>query len=225
MKQLLLILGLFWVFTSPALADDPTPPPKPAPGAAAAAGSTGAAAPPTPAAAPAPAKAVGSPRVQVVTNMGNFVVELNSERAPLTVQHFLAYVDQGFYNGTVIHRVIPDFVIQGGGMDTDYKIKPASLTVVNEAGNGLTNARGTVGAARGSEPHSSNSQFYINLFDNANLDPNPSRWGYAVFGKIVQGMDVVDRIGNVPTGAHGPTKQDVPLKPVIIEKIERINGS
>jgi cyclophilin family peptidyl-prolyl cis-trans isomerase len=222
MKQLLLILGLFWVFTAPALADDPTPPPKAAPGAAAPAGSTGAA---VPAAAPAPAKAVGAPRVQVVTNMGNFVVELNSERAPLTVQHFLAYVDQGFYNGTVIHRVIPDFVIQGGGMDTDYKIKPASLTVVNEAGNGLTNARGTVGAARGGDPHSSNSQFYINLFDNANLDPNPSRWGYAVFGKIVQGMDVVDRIGNVPTGSHGAIKQDVPLKPVIIEKIERINGS
>jgi cyclophilin family peptidyl-prolyl cis-trans isomerase len=225
MKQLLLILGLLWISTSPALADDPAPPPKAAPGAAAPAGAAGAAAPAAPAVAAAPARSSGSTRVQVVTNMGNFVIELNSERAPLTVQHFLAYVDQGFYNGTVIHRVIPDFVIQGGGLDSDYKLKPASLTVVNESGNGLTNARGTVGAARGSEPHGSNSQFYVNLFDNANLDPNPNRWGYAVFGKIVQGMDVVDRIGNVPTGSHGPIKQDVPLKPVIIEKIERINGS
>jgi cyclophilin family peptidyl-prolyl cis-trans isomerase len=224
MKQLLLTLGLFWVCcTSPALAADPTPPPKAAPGGAAPAGATGAASPTAPATAPA-AKPTGMARVQVVTNMGNFVIELNSERAPLTVQHFLAYVDQGFYSNTVVHRVVPDFVIQGGGMDADYKLKPAGLKVVNESGNGLTNARGTVGAARGNEPHSSDAQFYINLFDNANLDPNPNRWGYAVFGKVVQGMDVVDRIANVPTGSHGAIKQDVPLKPVVIEKIERING-
>jgi cyclophilin family peptidyl-prolyl cis-trans isomerase len=221
MKQLLLILGLLWSCTSPALADDPAPPPKAAAGSAAApAGTTGTAAAATPA-----AKSTGPQRVQVVTNMGNFVIELNAERAPLTVQHFLAYVDEGFYNGTVIHRVIPDFVIQGGGMDTDYKVKPAPLKVVNESGNGLTNARGTVGAARGNDPHSSDAQFYVNLFDNAALDPNPNRWGYAVFGKIIQGMDVVDRIGNVATGAHGGIKSDVPLKPVIIEKIERINGT
>jgi peptidyl-prolyl cis-trans isomerase A (cyclophilin A) len=224
MKQLLLTLGLFWVCcTSPALAADPTPPPKAAPGGAATAGASGAASPTAPATAPA-AKPTGMARVQVVTNMGNFVIELNSERAPLTVQHFLAYVDQGFYSNTVVHRVVPDFVIQGGGMDADYKLKPAGLKVVNESGNGLTNARGTVGAARGNEPHSSDAQFYINLFDNANLDPNPNRWGYAVFGKVVQGMDVVDRIANVPTGSHGAIKQDVPLKPVVIEKIERING-
>jgi cyclophilin family peptidyl-prolyl cis-trans isomerase len=203
MKQLLLILGLTWACcSSPCLADDTSPPPAPAAGAA--------------------VRSSGPPRVQVVTNMGTFVIELNSERAPLTVQHFLAYVEQGFYSGTLFHRVVPDFVIQGGGMDTDYKIKPASLRVVNESGNGLTNARGTVGAARGGDPHSSDAQFYVNLFDNANLDPNASRWGYAVFGKVVQGMDVVDRIGNVPTGAHGAIKQDVPLKPVIIERIERI---
>jgi cyclophilin family peptidyl-prolyl cis-trans isomerase len=218
MKQLLLILGFSWACCAlPCLADDPTPPPKAAPGGA------------PPSAAPAPAagaaaKSSGPPRVQVFTNMGNFVIELNSERAPLTVQHFLAYVEEGFYSGTLIHRVVPDFVIQGGGFDTDYKLKPAPLKVANESGNGLSNTRGTVGAARGSEPHSSDSQFYINLFDNANLDPNASRWGYAVFGKVVQGMDVVDRIGNVATGAHGAIKQDVPLKPVIIEKIERVNG-
>jgi cyclophilin family peptidyl-prolyl cis-trans isomerase len=154
--------------------------------------------------------------------MGSFVIELNQERAPLTVTHFLAYVEQGFYNGTIFHRVVPNFVIQGGGLDTDYKVKSAPLKVVNESGNGLTNARGTVGAARGNDPHSSDAQFYINLYDNAALDPSATRWGYAVFGKVVQGMEVVDKIGNVSTGAHAPIKEDVPLKPVVIEKIERI---
>jgi cyclophilin family peptidyl-prolyl cis-trans isomerase len=208
MKQLLLIAGLTCAsWCLPCLADDAAPPP----------------AKPAPSAAPA-AKSSGPPRVQVVTNMGSFVIELNQERAPLTVTHFLAYVEEGFYNGTVFHRVVPNFVIQGGGLDADYKVKNAPLKVVNESGNGLTNARGTVGAARGGEPHSSDSQFYINLYDNADLDPHATRWGYAVFGKVVQGMDVVDKIGNVPTGPHGAIKEDVPLKPVVIEKIERING-
>jgi cyclophilin family peptidyl-prolyl cis-trans isomerase len=209
MKQLLLIIGLSWVcWIQPGRADETSPPPaKPAAGPA----------------APAAAKSNGPPRVQVVTNMGNFVIELNSERAPLTVQHFLAYVEEGFYSGTIFHRVVPNFVIQGGGLDTDYKIKPAPLKVVNESGNGLTNARGTVGAARGGDPHAADSQFYINLYDNAALDPNATRWGYAVFGKIVQGMDVVDRIGNVSTGSHGALKEDAPQKPVVIERIERIN--
>jgi peptidyl-prolyl cis-trans isomerase A (cyclophilin A) len=230
MKHLLLIVGLSWACcASPSLADDTTPPAKAAPAGAPASSPAGAATPaasaPTGAsAAGAAAKSNGPPRVLVTTNMGNFVIELNSERAPLTVQHFLAYVEQGFYNGTIFHRVVPDFVIQGGGMDTDYKIKPAALRVVNESGNGLTNARGTVGAARGSDPHSSDAQFYVNLFDNANLDPNPNRWGYAVFGKVIQGMDVVDHIGNVATGSHGSIKSDVPLKPVVIERVERING-
>jgi cyclophilin family peptidyl-prolyl cis-trans isomerase len=208
MKQLLLIAGLTYAaWCLPCLADDAAAPPvKPAQSA-------------TPA-----AKTSGPPRVQVVTNMGSFVIELNQERAPLTVTHFLAYVEEGFYNGTVFHRVVPNFVIQGGGLDADYKVKNAPLKVVNESGNGLTNARGTVGAARGGEPHSSDSQFYINLYDNADLDPHATRWGYAVFGKVVQGMDVVDKIGNVPTGPHGAIKEDVPLKPVVIEKIERING-
>lgn len=232
MKQLLLILALTWATCSlPCLADDTTPPAKAAPNGAPASAppaGTGAAAPAAAPAASAPAagpvKSNGPPRVLVTTNMGNFVIELNAERAPLTVQHYLAYVEQGFYNGTIFHRVVPDFVIQGGGMDTDYKIKPASLRVVNESGNGLTNARGTVGAARGTDPHSSDAQFYVNLFDNVNLDPNASRWGYAVFGKVIQGMDVVDKIGNVPTGSHAAIKQDVPLKPVIIERIERISS-
>jgi len=209
MKQLILTAGLIWTsLCLPCLADDASPPPaKPAENKAS-----------------APARSSGPPQVQIVTNMGSFIVELNQERAPLTVTHFLAYVEEGFYNGTLFHRVVPNFVIQGGGLDTDYKVKSAPLKVVNESGNGLTNARGTIGAARGNDPHSSDAQFYINLYDNAALDPSATRWGYAVFGKVIQGMDVVDKIGNVPTGSHGVIKEDVPLKPVVIERIERING-
>jgi cyclophilin family peptidyl-prolyl cis-trans isomerase len=211
MKQLLLAAGLIWSsLCLPCLADDAPPPAKPAK--------------PAENTAPATGKWTSPPRVQVITNMGTFVIELNQERAPLTVAHFLAYVEQGFYTATVFHRVVPNFVIQGGGLDTDYKVKPAPLKVVNESGNGLTNARGTIGAARGTDPHSSDSQFYINLYDNAALDPNATRWGYAVFGKVIQGMEVVDKIGNVSTGSHGAIKEDVPLKPVIIERIERVNA-
>jgi cyclophilin family peptidyl-prolyl cis-trans isomerase len=201
MKQLLLFLGLLSgaVFQSSIAADSPAAPPVPA----------------SPAAG-------GTVQVQVVTSVGNFTVQLLSERAPLTVAQFLKYVDQGHYSGTLFHRVIPNFVIQGGGFDTSYKLKPAPTKVVNESGNGLTNLRGTVGFARSSEPHSGDCQFYVNLFDNATLDPNQTRWGYAVFGKIVQGMDVIDRIGNVATGARGPFKEDAPLQPVVIERIERV---
>jgi cyclophilin family peptidyl-prolyl cis-trans isomerase len=184
-----------------------------------------------PAAAAKPAAPAAQPKtatstvlVQVVTSMGNFTLELNAERAPLTVAHFLKYVDQGHYTGTIFHRVIPNFVIQGGGFDSDNKLVPAPAKVVNESGNGLTNERGTVGMARTQDPHGSDAQFYINLYDNADLDPNKTRWGYAVFGKVVQGMDVVDRIGNVQTGPRGPFKEDAPLKPVVIQKVERVAG-
>jgi peptidyl-prolyl cis-trans isomerase A (cyclophilin A) len=146
---------------------------------------------------------------------------LNAERAPLTVANFLKNVDAGFYSNTLFHRVVPNFIIQGGGFDTDFKSKPADK-VVNESGNGLSNTRTTVGMARNNEPHGSDSQFFVNLYDNAALDPNQTRWGYAVFGKIVQGMEVIDQIGNVSTGPRGPFKEDSPLKPVIIERIERI---
>jgi cyclophilin family peptidyl-prolyl cis-trans isomerase len=169
-----------------------------------------------------PAATAASTQVQVVTSLGNFTIELNSERAPLTVAQFLKYVDQGFYSGTIFHRAIPNFVIQGGGYDPDYKLKGAPTKVVNESGNGLSNTRGTVGLARPSEPHAGDVQFYVNLADNAALDPNQNRWGYAVFGKVVQGMDVADRISTVPTGAKGPFKEDAPTKPVIIERIERV---
>jgi cyclophilin family peptidyl-prolyl cis-trans isomerase len=177
------------------------------------------------AAAPtAPPTSTASPRVQVVTSLGSFTLELNAERAPLTVAHFLKYVDQGHYSGTTFHRVVANFVIQGGGFDTAGKVVPAPVKVVNESGNGLTNQRGSVGMARSADPHGGDAQFYVNLYDNEALDPNKTRWGYAVFGKVVQGMEVVDKIGNVATGARGAFKEDAPLQPVVIERIERVAG-
>jgi len=162
-------------------------------------------------------------QVRVTTNMGEFVIEVRSDRAPLTAANFLRYVREGFYSGTLIHRAVSNFVIQGGGHDaTTLKLKPTHENVFNEAGDGLQNKRGAVGLARGDAPHSGNAQFYVNLVDNPDLDPVATRWGYAVFGKVVQGMDVVDRIGETPTGAMGPFTKDAPLKPVIIEKMEVI---
>jgi cyclophilin family peptidyl-prolyl cis-trans isomerase len=157
--------------------------------------------------------------------MGNFTIELNMERAPLTVTNILAYVDSGHYTNTLIHRVVANFIVQGGGFNADYTPKSAPLKVANESGNGLSNVRGTVGLARANDPHGGNCQFYVNLNDNAALDPNATRWGYAVFGRVISGMDVVDRIGDVPTGAHGPIKSETPIKPVIILKVERVTGS
>ena len=176
-----------------------------------------------PAAAP-PEKTAPPVYVQVVTSQGNFTIELNAERAPLTVAQFLKFVDQGYYSGTIFHRAVPSFIIQGGGYDADYKLKGNPPKIVNESGNGLTNQRGTVGMARTAEPHGADSQFYINLYDNAALDPSQTRWGYAVFGKVVQGMEVVDQISLVPTGAKGPFKENAPLKPVVIEKIEHVSA-
>jgi cyclophilin family peptidyl-prolyl cis-trans isomerase len=173
------------------------------------------------------ARAADAPtQVRVSTNMGDFVIELRTERAPLTTANFLRYVREGFYSGTLIHRVVANFVIQAGGHDAaTLKLKPTHESVFNEAGNGLQNKRGTVGMARSEGPHSGNSQFYVNLVDNPDLDPVPTRWGYTVFGRVVQGMDVIDRIGETPTGASGPFKSDAPLKPVIIEKVEIIGAS
>ncbi len=208
MKQLLLTFGLiFAAHSALGFADE-----------------TAVAAPPAAPKAAAAAKSAPTTLVEVFTSMGNFTLELNAERAPLTVAHFLKYVDQGHYTGTIFHRVVANFVIQGGGFDSNNKVVPAPTKVVNESGNGLTNERGTVGMARTQDPHGSDAQFYVNLYDNEALDPNKTRWGYAVFGKVTQGMDVVDRIGNVATGARGPFKEDSPLKPVVIEKIERVAG-
>jgi cyclophilin family peptidyl-prolyl cis-trans isomerase len=158
-------------------------------------------------------------RVRVETSMGDFVMELNSSRAPLTVANFLEYVRAGHYDGTIFHRVINNFVAQGGGYDEKLAEKATRPMIPNESGNGLSNRRGTVGMARTAEPHSANDQFYVNLADNATLDPQASRWGYTVFGQVVEGMDVVDAIGAVATGEVGPLERDAPLKAVVIRHV------
>ena len=164
--------------------------------------------------------------VKITTSMGDIVIELLPDRAPLTVTNFLRYVKEGYYTNTLIHRVVSNFVIQGGGHDaTSYELKPVHDPIFNESGNGLQNKRSMVGLARSDAPHSGNAQLYINLVDNPDLDPIPTRWGYAVFARVVQGMDVVDRIGVTPTGSFGPFKSDAPLKPVVIQKVEVIDAS
>ncbi len=159
-----------------------------------------------------------TPRVEFETSLGTFVVELDAVRAPLTVENFLRYVRDGFYDGLVFHRVIPNFVVQTGGHDERFAERPTRAPVPNESGNGLSNTRGSVGLARSESPHSGTSQFYVNLVDNLGLNPLPSRWGYAVFGRVVAGMEVIDRIGHVATGARGPFPSDVPLEAVLIRR-------
>ncbi len=159
--------------------------------------------------------------VRFTTSMGSFDVELYREQAPVTVDNFLAYVDDHFYDNLLIHRVIADFMIQGGGFTTAYLEPPTRGPIVNEANNGLSNLRGTIAMARTSDPHSATSQFFINLKDNIFLDFKseiPQGWGYAVFGRVVAGMDVVDAIGIVQTGVQNDMN-DVPITPVVIEKI------
>jgi peptidyl-prolyl cis-trans isomerase A (cyclophilin A)/peptidyl-prolyl cis-trans isomerase B (cyclophilin B) len=168
------------------------------------------------------ARAAAPERVLVTTNMGNFIIELQRDRAPLTVENFVTYVKGGHYTNTLFHRVVANFLIQGGGVGTDYKGKPVLKPIPNESGNGLKNLRGTVGLARASGPHSGDCQFFINVADNADLDPLPTRWGYAVFGRVIEGMEVVDRISVSPTGPAGPFKADAPLQPVVIQKIEML---
>ena len=170
----------------------------------------------------AAAASPGSARVRVVTNAGNFVIELDRGRAPRTVEAFLKYVDQGFYSGVIFHRVVAGFVAQAGGYTADMTLKTVTEPVFNESGNGLSNLRGTVGFARSNDPHSGTSQFYVNLADNVDLNPRPTRWGYAVFGKVVEGMEVVDDIGHRPTAGGGPFDRNVPVEPVVIERIEKI---
>jgi len=158
------------------------------------------------------------PEVVFETSLGSFVVQLDRQRAPLTVNNFLHYVDSGFYNGTVFHRVVPGFVIQGGGFTTAYVEKKTGAPIPNESGNGLSNLRATIAMAREDDPHSATAQFYINLVDNRKLDPRTDRWGYAVFGQVVQGMNVVDKIAAVPTGKVGSFDTDAPITPVVILK-------
>lgn len=162
------------------------------------------------------APATLAPRVRFETSAGNFVVEVDAVRAPLTAENFLRYVRDGAYDGTVFHRVIANFVVQGGGYDERLAERPARGPIPNESGNGLSNRRGTLGLAREDSPHSGSSQFYINLVDNPALDPLPSRWGYAVFGRVVEGMDVVDKIGYLRTETVPSFGSDVPVdRPVV----------
>jgi cyclophilin family peptidyl-prolyl cis-trans isomerase len=163
-----------------------------------------------------------SPRVRVVTNAGDFVIELDRGRAPLTVAAFLKYVEEGFYSGVIFHRVVAGFIAQAGGFTADMKQKEVTSNIMNESGNGLSNLRGTVGLARSEQPHSGTSQFYINLADNIDLNPRPTRWGYTVFGKVIEGMEVVDDIGHRPTAGGGPFDRNVPVEPIVIERIELI---
>jgi len=172
-----------------------------------------------------PPPPAGAPRVLVVTTAGNFVIELDPGRAPRTVEAFLSYVKAGFYSGVIFHRVVAGFIAQAGGYTADMVAKPVTENVINESGNGLSNLRGTVGFARSAEPHSGTSQFYVNLADNIDLNPRPTRWGYAVFGKVVEGMEVVDDIGHRPTAGGGPFQSSVPVEPIVIQRIELVTDS
>lgn len=164
------------------------------------------------------------PRVAVKTNAGDFMLELFTSRAPLTVRNFVDYVESGFYSNTVFHRVVGNFVVQGGGYDVNYQPKATRDKVPNESGNGLTNRRGFVAMARTGEPHSADSQFYINLTDNAGLDPIPTRWGYTVFGRVIEGMDVIDDIGYRATGPglSPALGKDVPLEAIVVLGMEML---
>ncbi|MCI0518475.1 MAG: peptidyl-prolyl cis-trans isomerase [Woeseiaceae bacterium] len=159
--------------------------------------------------------------VRFETTEGNIVVELDGRRAPLTVKNFLALVESGYFDGTIFHRVIPGFMIQGGGYTPGLKSKEPEGELANESGNGLRNLRGTIAMARRSDPHTAVAQFYINLADNPSLDPQPDHWGYAVFGVVIEGSDVVDRIAASPTGPAGQFSKDVPIVPIVIKKAVR----
>jgi cyclophilin family peptidyl-prolyl cis-trans isomerase len=160
------------------------------------------------------------PQVELQTSLGAIVVELDPEKAPQTVENFLQYVKDGHYQNTLFHRVIPGFMIQGGGFSSDFKEKPTRKPIRNEAANGLRNEPGTIAMARTSQPHSATAQFFINLVDNRPLNfrfPTQEGYGYTVFGKVIKGMDVVQRIAKVPTGPGPGGHQNVPVKPVVIE--------
>ncbi|OAI00469.1 peptidylprolyl isomerase [Methylomonas methanica] len=163
-------------------------------------------------------------KVKLTTSLGDVVIQLEDEKAPVSAANFLAYVKQGFYSGTIFHRVIPGFMAQGGGFDSSFKQKETNAPIKNEADNGLKNKRGTLAMARTNDPHSATAQFFINYKDNSFLDhtsPSPSGWGYAVFGEVIEGMDVVDAMAKQATGNRGP-HQDVPKTDIVIDKAEVI---
>lgn len=163
-----------------------------------------------------------NPQVKMRTNLGEIVIELYPDKAPKTVANFLHYVGNGHYNGTMFHRTIQKFVIQGGGFTPDFQYKPTLAPVPNEAANGLKNEPGTLAMARAYDPDSATAQFFINLDDNKFLNhhrPHPDYYGYCVFGKVIKGMDIAKKIGALPTAAGGPFTTDVPVEPVVIEEM------
>lgn len=165
--------------------------------------------------------------IDMQTNRGTIRLDLDADKAPNTVANFLEYVDSGHYDGTIFHRIIAGFMIQGGGFTESFEQKKTRSPVQNEADNGLKNVRGSIAMARTADPHSATAQFFINHADNGSLDhrsPTMHGWGYTVFGKVVSGMDVVDAIASLPTGSGGPFRSDVPTTPVIIEKVLRIEA-
>jgi len=212
------LIAAFAVCLSPlalAQAPAPKPPAKPAAKAADAAK------------APVAEAVTGATHKTVLhTNMGDITIELYPDKAPKTVDNFEQYVKDGFYNGTVFHRVIPTFMVQGGGWTRELQRKRTRAPIHNEANNGLSNVKYSVAMARTQDPHSAAAEFFINTVDNKRLDytadTNSLTWGYCVFGKVVAGQDVVDKIKAVPTGAQGPLQSDVPQSPVIIEKAEMV---
>jgi cyclophilin family peptidyl-prolyl cis-trans isomerase len=163
-------------------------------------------------------------KVKLTTTLGEIVIQLNPEKAPVSSANFLTYVNEGFYNGTIFHRIIPGFMAQGGGFDASFSQKAVHAPIKNEANNGLSNNRGTIAMARTPDPDSATAQFFINYKDNSFLNhtsPTPNGWGYAVFGEVIEGMDVVDAMAKQPTGNRGP-HQDVPKTDIVIEKAEII---
>jgi len=175
----------------------------------------------------APAAFADNPKLLMRTGKGDVTLELYPDQAPETVKNFLAYVEAGFYTGTIFHRVIEGFMIQGGGFDQAMRKKTTRAPIKNEADNGLKNRRGTIAMARTPKPHSATAQFFINHKDNAFLDHKSKDrrgWGYAVFGKVIDGMDVVDRIAATPTGPGGQFPKDVPEDTILIEEITRLDG-
>ncbi len=165
-----------------------------------------------------------NPRVLMKTSLGEMELELFADKAPLSVKNFLLYADEGYYNGTIFHRVINSFMIQGGGFDADMVEKQGHAPIKNEAKNGLKNVRGSIAMARTSVPHSATSQFFINHMDNNNLDyPGFDNWGYAVFGQVTKGMDTLDKIADVYTVTRRGMK-NVPEKPIVLESVTRIDN-
>ncbi len=155
----------------------------------------------------------------IQTSEGDITLHLDARRAPITVNNFLKLIEKDYFNGTIFHRVIPNFMIQGGGFDKNVIDLEPTDSIPNESGNGLSNLRGTISMARTSEPHSANAQFFINTKDNRSLNPKSGNWGYAVFGSVIDGMEVVDKISKKPTGPKGRFIKDVPIESVIIKKI------